>query len=114
MPDILTPSKETKLNAATTGPLRILGRANSFNVRKVLWVCDEIGVAYTREDFGRGFAPTNTADFLRLNLTGQVPVVIDADHPSPQSKPAAPSLPPNHNPLPLSPENPPGRHPTHH
>src|SRR5260370_907146 len=80
MPDILTPSKETKLNAATTGPLRILGRANSFNVRKVLWVCDEIGIAYTREDFGRGFAPTNTADFLRLNPTGQVPVVIDGDH----------------------------------
>ena len=27
----------------TGEPLRILGRANSFNVRKVLWLCDEIG-----------------------------------------------------------------------
>ena len=61
------------------GPLRVLGRANSFNVRKVLWVCDEIGIPYTREDFGRGFKPTNTPEFLKLNLTGQVPVVIDGD-----------------------------------
>jgi glutathione S-transferase len=59
------------------GPLKVLGRANSFNVRKVLWVCDEIGIPFEREDFGRGFKPTNTADFLKLNLTGQVPVVID-------------------------------------
>ena len=35
--------------------LRILGRANSFNVRKVLWLCDELGLAYEREDWGRGY-----------------------------------------------------------
>ena len=64
---------------ATQVQLRILGRANSFNVRKVLWLCDEIGLSYVREDFGRGFAPTNTDEFLKLNLTGQVPVVIDGD-----------------------------------
>jgi len=60
-------------------PLRILGRANSFNVRKVLWLCDEIGLDFTREDYGRGFRPTDTPDFLRLNPTGQVPVVIDGN-----------------------------------
>ncbi len=59
------------------GPLQILGRANSFNVRKVLWVCDEIGIPFVREDFGRGFKPTDTPEFRKLNLTGQVPVVID-------------------------------------
>ena len=59
--------------------LRILGRANSFNVRKVLWLCDEIGVPYAREDYGRGFRPTNTPEFLRLNPAAQVPVVIDGD-----------------------------------
>jgi len=58
-------------------PLRILGRANSFNVRKVLWLCDELGLPYTREDYGRGHRPTDTPEFLRLNPTGQVPVVID-------------------------------------
>ena len=57
--------------------LRILGRANSFNVRKVLWVCDEIGIAYQREDFGRGFTPTSTPEFLKLNPIGQVPTVIE-------------------------------------
>jgi glutathione S-transferase len=68
----------TKLSSAgATGPLRVLGRKNSFNVRKVLWACDEIGIPYTREDFGRGFMPTDTPEFLKLNLTGQVPVVID-------------------------------------
>lgn len=60
-------------------PLRILGRANSFNVRKVLWLCDEIGLPYTREDYGRGYQPTDTPEFLRLNPAGQVPVVIDGE-----------------------------------
>lgn len=60
-------------------PLRILGRANSFNVRKVLWLCDELGIPFTREDWGRGFRPTTTPDFLRLNPVAQVPVVLDGD-----------------------------------
>lgn len=57
--------------------LKILGRANSFNVRKVLWLCDEIGLPFEREDYGRGFRPTTTPEFLKLNPTGQVPCVID-------------------------------------
>lgn len=57
--------------------LRILGRANSFNVRKVLWVCDELGVAYTREDWGRGYRPTSDDEFLKINPIGLVPAVID-------------------------------------
>src|SRR3712207_7572612 len=58
-------------------PLRILGRANSFNVRKVLWLCDELGLPFVREDWGRGFTPTSRPEFLRLNPTAQVPVVLD-------------------------------------
>ena len=57
--------------------LKILGRANSFNVRKVLWLCDEIGLPFEREDYGRGFRPTSTPEFLKLNPVGQVPCVID-------------------------------------
>lgn len=60
-------------------PLRILGRANSFNVRKVLWLCEELGLPFTREDWGRGFTPTSTPEFLRLNPIAQIPVVIDGD-----------------------------------
>lgn len=62
------------------GSLKILGRANSFNVRKVLWLCEELAVPFEREDYGRGYRPTNTPDFLKLNPTGEVPVVIDAGH----------------------------------
>lgn len=59
------------------GALRVLGRANSFNVRKVLWAAEELGIAYVREDYGRGFRPTDSAEFLALNPAAQVPVVID-------------------------------------
>lgn len=59
--------------------LRILGRANSFNVRKILWLCEELAIPYTREDWGRGFTPTTTPEFLKLNPVAQVPVVLDGD-----------------------------------
>jgi len=74
----LEPKGRTQSSAKTAStPLRVLGRANSFNVRKVLWVCDEIGIPFLREDFGRGFQRTDTPEYLKLNPTGQVPVVID-------------------------------------
>ena len=57
--------------------LRILGRANSFNVRKVLWLCDELGLAFEREDWGRGYRPTDDPTFLGVNPIGLVPAVID-------------------------------------
>ncbi len=59
------------------GTLKILGRNNSFNVRKILWLCDEIGLPFEREDYGRGFQPTNTPKFRELNPAAQVPVIID-------------------------------------
>ena len=49
--------------------LRILGRANSFNVRKILWLCTELDIPFTREDYGRGFQPTDTPEFRALNPT---------------------------------------------
>ena len=91
------------------GPLQVLGRANSFNVRKVLWVCDEIGIPYTREDFGRGFQPTNTPEFLRLNLTGQVPVVIDGDRVMRESNTIVRYLAAKHKATDLYPEDPAAR-----
>lgn len=56
--------------------IQILGKASSINVRKVLWVCEEIGLVYEREDWGSGFRDTRAADFLALNPNGLVPVVI--------------------------------------
>jgi len=60
-------------------PLRILGRASSINVRKVLWTCHEVGARYLREDWGSGFRATDTPDFLAMNPNGQIPVVQVGD-----------------------------------
>ncbi len=57
--------------------LRIYGRANSINVRKVLWICDEVGEKFEREDWGRGFRPTSEAGFQKVSMFGVVPVVDD-------------------------------------
>jgi glutathione S-transferase len=48
--------------------LRILGKAGSINVRKVLWACEEIGIAYSRADDGPELA---------RNPNGLVPVIVD-------------------------------------
>jgi glutathione S-transferase len=50
--------------------IRIVGKASSINVRKVLWTCDEIGIAYTRADDGPE---------LEQNPNGLVPVIVDGD-----------------------------------
>ncbi|MBY0337305.1 MAG: glutathione S-transferase [Acetobacteraceae bacterium] len=59
--------------------LRLLGKASSINVRKVLWTCEEVGRPYAREDWGSGFAPTLAPGFLALNPNGLVPVIVDGD-----------------------------------
>jgi glutathione S-transferase len=59
--------------------LKILGKASSINVRKVLWACDELGLPFEREDWGSGFRATDTADFLALNPNAMVPVIRDGD-----------------------------------
>lgn len=61
--------------------LRILGRASSLNVRKALWTCDELGLAYAREDWGTGYASTRDPAFLALNPNALVPVLIDEHGP---------------------------------
>ena len=59
--------------------LKVYGRANSINVRKVLWMLDEVGVEYEREDWGRGFRSTDDPVFRKINPVGVVPVIDDGD-----------------------------------
>ncbi|PMS15721.1 glutathione S-transferase [Trinickia dabaoshanensis] len=59
--------------------LKILGKASSINVRKVLWTCAELNLRFEREDWGTGFRSTQTPEFLSLNPNGLVPVLKDDD-----------------------------------
>lgn len=59
--------------------MRILGKASSINVRKVLWTASELGVAFEREDWGSGFRSTQEPEFLALNPNAMVPVLVDGD-----------------------------------
>ncbi|MDR3066914.1 MULTISPECIES: glutathione S-transferase family protein [Comamonas] len=59
--------------------LRILGKASSINVRKVLWACVELDIPFEREDWGSGFQSTLTPEFLALNPNAMVPVIRDGD-----------------------------------
>ncbi|MEZ5648381.1 MAG: glutathione S-transferase [Alphaproteobacteria bacterium] len=59
--------------------LRILGRTPSINVRKVLWTCDEIDIPYTQEDWGTGSRSTKEPEFLKLNPSALIPVIVDGD-----------------------------------
>lgn len=59
--------------------LRVLGRVTSINVRKVLWALDEMGLDYTREDWGLPLRDPRVPEFLALNPNGQVPVMIEGE-----------------------------------
>ena len=57
--------------------LVIWGNADSINVQKVLWCCEETGVAYRRIDAGRHFGVVDTPGFRQLNPNGLVPTIDD-------------------------------------
>ncbi len=59
--------------------LKIYGRTSSINVRKVLWLCIELGVPVEHEPWGTGFRSTQEPEFLAMNPNGLVPVLRDDD-----------------------------------
>jgi glutathione S-transferase len=59
--------------------VRLLGRATSSNVQKVLWCLRELGVPFAREDYGGMHGRTRDEAYLRLNPNGKVPTLIDRD-----------------------------------
>ena len=50
--------------------LKILGRNNSSNVQKVIWACEEMGLAYEREDIGGPFGGNQEPEYLAMNPNG--------------------------------------------
>jgi glutathione S-transferase len=59
--------------------LRVLGRSTSGNVQKVIFLLEELGTPYTREDYGRQFNNTQDAAYLKLNPNGKVPTLVDGE-----------------------------------
>lgn len=57
--------------------MRLLGRATSGNVQKVIFLLEELGTPYAREDYGRQFNNTADAGYLALNPHGKVPTLVD-------------------------------------
>lgn len=57
--------------------LKIWGRRNSSNVRKVLWCAEEIGLPYESIEVGGAFGGTQSAEYRTLNPNGLVPVIED-------------------------------------
>jgi len=89
--------------------LTIHGRANSINVRKVLWTADEVGILYEREDWGRGFRPVSDAAFQAMNPLGVVPVIDDVGFVLSESNTIARYLAAKHGRTDLLPADPQGR-----
>lgn len=59
--------------------LKIWGRANSTNVKKILWVVEELDLVYQRIDAGGAFGVVNDPAFRVMNPNGLVPVLEDGD-----------------------------------
>lgn len=57
--------------------LQILGKSTSINVRKVLWLCQELGLPWELQQWGAGHRSTDTPEFRGLNPNALVPVIRD-------------------------------------
>jgi len=55
--------------------LKIWGRTNSVNVKKVLWCLDELGLEHERIDAGMQFGVVNTPEYRGMNPNGLVPTM---------------------------------------
>ena len=60
--------------------IKIWGRANSGNVKKVLVVADELNIPYERIDAGMQFGVVDTPEYHRLNPNGRVPTIEDGGY----------------------------------
>lgn len=57
--------------------LKVWGRKNSTNVRKVLWCAEELALSYEALDAGGAFGVVDTAHYRSMNPNGRVPLIED-------------------------------------
>lgn len=56
---------------------KLMGRANSSNVMKAVWLLEELGLPYERTDVGGPFGGTDTPEYRALNPNGVVPTLVE-------------------------------------
>jgi len=56
-------------------PRTIWGRLNSFNVQKVLFLCEELDIDFHRIDAGMAYGVNKTPEYLEMNPNGLVPTL---------------------------------------
>ena len=57
--------------------LKIWGRANSVNVKKVLWCVGELGLPFERIDAGMEHGVVGSPEYLAMNPNARVPTIDD-------------------------------------
>jgi glutathione S-transferase len=57
--------------------LRVWGRVNSVNVKKVLWCVGELGLPFERIDAGMEHGVVGTPQYLAMNPNARVPTIDD-------------------------------------
>ncbi|WP_137127928.1 glutathione S-transferase family protein [Roseomonas sp. HF4] len=57
--------------------LKVWGRVNSVNVKKVLWILDELGTPHERADAGMEHGVVDTPEYRAMNPNGRVPTIED-------------------------------------
>lgn len=65
------------MSAGRATRLRVWGRKAAFNVQKVLWCADELGLAYERVDAGLRYGVVDTPAYGALNPNRRVPTLED-------------------------------------
>lgn len=56
---------------------QLMGRANSSNVMKAVWLMEELGLPYQRTDVGGPFGGTDTPEYRAMNPTGRIPTLVE-------------------------------------
>lgn len=59
--------------------MKLLGRKTSGNVQKVMFLLEELKLPYEREDYGRQFGNTQSAEYLAKNPNAKVPTLVDGE-----------------------------------
>lgn len=57
--------------------IQLYGRHTSYNVQKVLWTLDELGLEFDHTNLGGRYGGLNTAKFGALNPNDKIPVLTD-------------------------------------